>query len=67
MRGHARTDATKGDICDGARFKKHPLFSADNTALQIMLYFDEIEVCNPIGSNRKKHKLGKNRQFAWIK
>ena len=23
-----------------------------------MLYFDEVEICNPIGSNRKKHKLG---------
>lgn len=47
------------DICDGKRFKEHELFSVDKTALQVMLYYDEVEVCNPIGSNRKKHKLGR--------
>lgn len=57
--GHSRTDDILEDICDGKRFKEHPLYSNDKTALQIMLYFDELEVCNPIGSNRKKHKLGK--------
>lgn len=56
--GHARSDDILGDICDGRRYKTHPLYSVDKTALQIILYFDELEVCNPIGSNRKKHKLG---------
>ena len=27
--------------------------------LQLFLYFDEVEICNPLGSKRKKHKLGK--------
>jgi hypothetical protein len=34
------------------------IFSKDHTALQIILYYDELEVCNPLGSRRKKHKLG---------
>ena len=48
------------DFCDGSYFSEHPLFSVESTALQIMLYFDEMEVCNPIGSRAKKHKLGKH-------
>ena len=60
MGGHQRTDGNGilFDICDAERYKTHPLYSTDPTALQIILYFDELEVCNPIGSNRKKHKLG---------
>ena len=36
-----------GDYCDGSIFKSHPLFSADPKALQIMLYYDNVEVVNP--------------------
>ena len=46
-----------GDYCDGSLFQKHPLFSVEPCALQIM-YFDELEVCNPLGSSAKVHKLG---------
>ena len=46
------------DFVDGERFKTSPLFSTDPCALQIMLYYDELEVCNPLGSKAKKHKLG---------
>ena len=43
-----------------AKNSRHtPFFQWIGTALQIMLYYDEVEVCNPLGSNRKKHKLGK--------
>ena len=58
MRGHARSDTNIEDFCDGLSFKEHPLFSTDSTALQVMLYYDDVEVCNPIGSRAKKHKLG---------
>lgn len=51
------------DICDGERYKDHALYSTDGTALQIIIYFDELEVCNPIGSNRKKHKLGNRPSY----
>ena len=42
------------DFCDGSVFKNHPLFSKDPYALQIIGYFDELEVCNPLGSHVKK-------------
>ena len=46
------------DFCDGQEYCEHPLFSNDPTALQIIAYYDDIEVCNPLGSSSKKHKLG---------
>ena len=58
MNGHRRTDGLIEDFCDGSAFKEHPLFSIDPTALQLMLFYDDMEVCNPIGSRAKKHKLG---------
>ena len=39
-------------------FATHPLFSTDKQALQIVAYFDELEVANPLGSYISKHKLG---------
>ena len=47
-----------GDFCDGSVFKSHPLFSSDPLALQIIAYYDEVEIVNPIGSYVKKQKLG---------
>ena len=46
------------DYCDGKCFREHPLFSVDPMALQLILYYDELELCNPLGSRRKKHKIG---------
>ena len=45
------------DLCDGNLFKNHPLFSANPLALQIILFYDELEFCNPLGTHVKKHKL----------
>lgn len=45
------------DIVDGELFKSHPLFSVRPTALQLILYTDEIEICNPLGSHASKNKL----------
>ena len=53
-----RKDGLIEDFCDGSVFKSHPLFSKDPHALQIIGYFDELEVCNPLGSHVKKHKVG---------
>lgn len=55
---HVRTDGLIEDFCDGSVFKKHPLFMQDPHALQIVAYYDELELCNPLGSHVKKHKLG---------
>ena len=46
------------DFCDGERFKNHPIFSKDLSALQIIAFYDEVEICNPLGSHVKQHKLG---------
>ena len=43
---------------DSPAYRHHPLFSTDRTALQIQLYYDDVEVVNPLGSNTKVHKLG---------
>lgn len=46
------------DFCDGSAFCEHPLFSADHTALQIIAYYDEVEITNALGSYVRTHKLG---------
>ncbi|XP_046848509.1 uncharacterized protein LOC124442042 isoform X2 [Xenia sp. Carnegie-2017] len=57
LRQHKHDDVIE-DVCDGQYFKTHPLFSKDSTALQIMLYYDELEIANALGSKTGKHKLG---------
>ena len=57
LKSHERSDGLLSDICDdGEWFKKHPLFSLSNDALQILLYYDDLEVCNPLLSHAKTHK-----------
>ena len=34
-------------------------FSSHCCAIQVMFYYDDLEVANPLGSKRTKHKLGK--------
>ena len=46
------------DFCYGSLFKENPFFQAQQNALQIIGYYDELEVCNPLGSYVKKHKMG---------
>lgn len=45
------------DIIDGSLFKSHPLFSNKPSALQVILYSDEIEICNPLGPHATANKL----------
>ena len=56
--GHFSSDTVMSDVCDGQIFQSHPLFTAYPQALQIILYYDDLEICNPLGSNVKKHKIG---------
>lgn len=56
---HESTDCFMRDFCDGEFFKQHPIFSNHQNALQIILYYDDIEVANPLGSRAGNHKLGK--------
>ena len=46
------------DFCDGTLYKTHPIFSTNPRALQIILYYDELELVNPIGCFVKRHKIG---------
>ena len=57
-RGHQSTDGILRDNCDGRVFAEHTLFQAHSTALQICLYYDDLELCNPLGSKRSTHKIG---------
>lgn len=47
------------DFCDGEVYNNHPIFSADSSAIQIVVYYDDVEVANPLGSHRGVHKLGR--------
>ena len=47
------------DFCDGEGLSQNRLFSSHHRAIQIMFYYDDLEVANPLGSKRTKHKLGK--------
>ena len=55
---NSNVDEQLHDFCDGTIFHSHPLFNSDPYALQIVAYYDEIEVVNPLGSYVRKHKLG---------
>jgi len=46
------------DYCDGTAYQSHRLFVTCPQALQIMVYYDDLEICNPLGSRAKTHKLG---------
>ncbi len=55
---HFSSTSLMCDFCDGSQFKEHELFSSNPKALQIIAYYDELEIVNPIGTYVKKHKLG---------
>lgn len=57
QRGHSSQTSLISDFCDSQSFKSHPLFSVHADALQIFFYYDDLEVCNPLGSKAKIHKL----------
>ena len=56
--GHHRRDELLSDYCDGTIYQSHDLFSTVPSSLEILAYYDDVEVCNPLGSRAKKHKLG---------
>jgi len=63
-KGHKSSTEILNDFCDGEAFSSHPLFSVQNNSLQIMLYYDELEVCNALGSKAKIHKLGIHYNYS---
>lgn len=55
---HGSKDNVMRDMCDGSIYKNHPVFGTNSQSIQIIGYYDEVELCNPLGSSNKKHKLG---------
>ena len=55
---HSSNGSVFADFCDGSLFQSHPLFSPNSQALQIIAYYDDLEVTNPLGSYTKVYKLG---------
>ena len=43
------------DFCDGTFFQNHELFSNDDRALILLLYYDDVNFINPL--TNKNHKL----------
>ena len=56
--GHSSSSDIMEDYCDGEAFKSHCLFSLHANTIQILFYFDKLELTNPIGTKAKIHKLG---------
>ena len=52
-----RSDGKLGEFIDGAVFSNHEVFSSDAQALQIILYYDDCDLCNSAGSRVTKHKI----------
>ncbi len=46
------------DVCDGKLFEEHPVFGKYPQALQVIAYFDEVELANPLRSKAKHNKTG---------
>lgn len=51
-------DGKMYDYSDGLHFKRHELYKKHRSALQIQLYFDDLETTNPLGSKTKIHRMG---------
>lgn len=49
-----RFDGVLGGFCDGQLFRANPLFNSMTSAIQIIAYYDELEICNPLRSYVKK-------------
>ena len=46
------------DFCDAQLIKESEVFKKDPKALQLIMYYDEIEIANPLGAKAGIHKLG---------
>ena len=46
------------DICDGNLFEENSILQQNDQALQIIGYYDELTLTNPLMSRAKKYKMG---------
>ena len=59
---HNSRDGIMRDFCDGNYIRTSKYFQNNPEALQIILFYDDAEFCNPIGHRTKKHSMG---LFYW--
>jgi hypothetical protein len=52
----AEKDVVK-DVRDGINFQNNSYFVKNPEAVPLLIFQDELEVCNPIGSGKTKHKI----------
>ncbi len=58
VRSHNSRDGIMRDICDGSYMREvRAELGVNDIYLELILYMDDIEVVNPIGSHVKKHKV----------
>ncbi len=65
--GHHGPAGVLRDFCDGEFVRNHPLVKENPETLLLAVYFDDLEVANPLGSRRGKHKLGKFIKSCQVK
>ena len=63
---HHSTDGVLRDFCDGNFIKAHPVFKTHPDALQFILFYDDIELANPLGAKAGIHKLGASYIVAFM-
>lgn len=51
------TDGVYTDFCSGSVFKENQLFQTRPNSLQVEIFTDDLEVCNPLGSKATLHKI----------
>lgn len=59
---HCSNDDIMRDFCDGSYIRNSEYFQRNSEALQIIMFYDDAEFCNPIGHRTKKHSMG---LFYW--
>ena len=52
----AENDVVK-DVRDGVFFQQNPYFNENPQSVPILIFQDELEICNPLGSGKAKHKF----------
>ncbi len=54
---YERNEAVYSSYQDGSIFRENAFLSGDDLRLLLRLYVDDFEVCNPLGTSRRTHKL----------
>jgi len=66
LKDHRRNDGLIGDYCDSSFIINHSYFQETPNALQLLMYYDEIEVYDPLASHIGVHKLGNVKIVLYI-